>query len=132
MKSVIAIAATVSGLAASSVLAETKVPQDKVCKAAVAAIMGRDAKIIKIDKQDGAVTHLSYVRPNDGTLWKYRCKLEGNRVIWASDTGRWRTDPLDEEILFKVDEASGVTITQEYTDGSKDEDHFSAKVLAGK
>ena len=126
------IVAVLASLAATpTAAAEPSVGQEGICKAAVAAMMGRDPKIMKIDRRDGDIVHLSYIRTDDGTRWSYRCRLEGDRVIWASDTGRWRTDPADEKILFSIN-AKGVTITQAWTDGSKSTDTYPAKALTGK
>jgi hypothetical protein len=89
----------------------------QICTATVAATMGRNPSIIKVDSTQGNVTYLSYFRNDDGTNWKYRCKLEGSRVIWASDTGRWRTDQYDSKITFSVN-GNELSISETYSDGS--------------
>ncbi|MBH0050929.1 MULTISPECIES: hypothetical protein [unclassified Pseudoalteromonas] len=91
--------------------------KQQICIATIASIMGRSPSIVKIDSIKGNVTHLSYVRKDDGTNWKYRCKFEGSRVIWASDAGRWRTDQYDSKITFLVDE-NELSIFEKYSDGS--------------
>jgi hypothetical protein len=78
-----------------------EIPTDsQVCAAGIAVMMGRVAKTVRIDKSDGQVFYLSYVRPNDGTVWRYKCQIEGERVMWGSDNGRWRRDELDEVITY--------------------------------
>jgi hypothetical protein len=111
----------VSAASFSAAAAETDV--EAVCKAAIAAIMGRDPSIISIDNRREGVINLSYIRKDDNTRWAYRCKVDGNRVIWATDTGRWRTHRMDEKITFTSD-ASGITITQTFSDGSKSQERF--------
>ena len=73
-----------------------------VCKAAIAEIMGRDPRIVQIVRSDADVHYLSYVRQSDQSKWTYRCRVDGNRVIWASDPGRWRTDPRDGTVKFDI------------------------------
>ena len=132
MKAAAAVVALLVSLAGGfAMAAEPVIGQDGICKAAVAAMMGRNPKIMTIDRREGGIVHLSYIRKDDGSHWAYRCRLEGDRVIWASDTGRWRTHPADEKILYSVSDA-GVTITQAWTDGSKSVDTFPAAVLTGK
>lgn len=65
-----------------------------ICKAAIAVEMGRSPKYMKTDRP-GDTPQISY-RREDGDLFRYRCRLEGSRVIWSgylSDEklwGRWR------------------------------------------
>ena len=101
---------------------------DTFCRATIAAIMGRDPSIIGVDRRKGDVVALSYIRQNDGTRWAYRCKIDGNRVVWASDTGRWRTHPMDERINFRFG-PSNLVITQVFPDGSRLQDAFSLRDL---
>ncbi|PVZ66649.1 hypothetical protein [Pelagibaculum spongiae] len=100
----------------------------QICKGTIAAVMGRAPEIVKIDSVQGSVTHLSYIRPNDGKHWIYRCKLQGNRVIWATDTGRWRTDQYDSKITFSVN-GNSLNIIQKYSDDSEGTKTYNKKQL---
>lgn len=103
-------------------------PLAKICKAAIATIMAKDPSIISINSETAGVIALSYYRPSDAKLWSYRCRIEGEKVIWASETGRWRTHPADEVIAFKLSD-NAVTISEKYTDGSVNEGQFSLRDL---
>lgn len=102
----------------------------QICIATIAKIMGRDPLIIKIDALKGNVTYLSYNRPSDGSRWANRCKLEGNKVIWASETGRWRTDPNDSKITFSIS-GDKIDISEEYLGGSVGVETYSINQLGG-
>jgi hypothetical protein len=56
---------------------------------------------MQVTRTVGDVLFLTYVRPIDNFVWTYRCRIEGNRVVWASEPGRWRDDPKDEKVLFE-------------------------------
>jgi len=98
---------------------------DVICRALVATTMGRPIDIIKIDKNDGNITYVSYLRPSDGKEWKLRCKVLGSRVIWSTvdidgpntGFGRWRNHPADSVITYSLTPDS-VTINEKYSDGS--------------
>jgi hypothetical protein len=45
--------------------------KEQGCKAAVATMMGRDPKIVKVKKTKDGIVYLSYRRPDDGKLWAY-------------------------------------------------------------
>src|ERR1700736_872019 len=61
-----------------------------VCRTAIAVIMDRDPKLVRAtDAPDGVVV-LTYARPFDNFVFTYRCRLEGDRVVWADEPGRWR------------------------------------------
>jgi hypothetical protein len=75
---------------------------EAICRTAIASIMGRDPKIMQVTRTAGDVLFLTYVRAMDNFVWTYRCRVEGNRVVWASEPGRWRDDPEDDKVFFEV------------------------------
>jgi hypothetical protein len=96
----IAFAILLASLSAAS--AEPAYEAKAICRAAMAAITGRDIKLFQaVDAPDGTIA-LTYARPFDNFVWAYHCRLEGNRVIWADEPGRWRQDAKDDKISFEV------------------------------
>jgi hypothetical protein len=75
---------------------------DVICRAAIGLLMDHDPKLFRVTRTDGDILFLSYVRPIDNFDWTYRCKIRGNRVIWASEPGRWRENPGDDKISFEI------------------------------
>ena len=75
---------------------------DVICRAAIGALVDHDPKLFRVTRTDGDVLFLSYVRPIDNFDWTYRCRIRGNRVIWASEPGRWREDPGDDKVSFEI------------------------------
>ncbi len=75
--------------------------KSQVCKAGIATIFGRDPLIMK-SNVSGDVVLISYVRQNDGTVWENKCKIIDNRILWGSETGRWRTEPENDVVTFSV------------------------------
>lgn len=59
--------------------------------------------------QDGNTPVISYVREDDLQRFVYRCKFNGNRVIWAGyfddegSWGRWRDSPEFDDALTKFE-----------------------------
>lgn len=103
----------------------------QICKAAVSVIMGRSPSIMKASTA-GSEVKVSYVRPDDRSTWKFKCKLEGSRVMWGSDPGRWRTHPDDERLYYSVSGAGAsarLTIEEKYGDGSATKESFTPKQL---
>jgi hypothetical protein len=107
-----------------SAMAESFSPE-QICKAAIGQVMGKKPNIIKVQKGESGIFNLSYIREADGTKWSYRCKLEGNRVIWASDTGRWRNDPSDDVVTFSLT-SNSIEITEKYSGGSSTKETYTA------
>jgi hypothetical protein len=90
-----------------------------ICRMAIGSVMGRDPKMVVVTRIDGQILHLSYVRPIDYFVWDYRCRIEGNRVIWASEPGRWREGPDDDKVLFEViGDGNQLRIIETHSDGS--------------
>jgi hypothetical protein len=73
-----------------------------ICRTAIAAITGRDLKLFQATDAPDGVVALTYARPFDNFVWAYHCRLEGNRVIWADEPGRWRQETKDDRIFFEV------------------------------
>lgn len=88
-----------------------------VCKAAVGAMFFQSPSIMKSSLLNNDIYKVSYHRPNDKSLWEYKCQIEGNRVHWGGYDGRWRAHDLDSVVLFS---ASGedITIQENHADGS--------------
>jgi hypothetical protein len=91
-----------------------------VCKAGIAKLFGQPASTIKVEKQGAGIVHMSYRRKSDSTLWKNDCKLDGNRIMWravdaspGSGAGRWRDDPADGVLTYKLD-GDLVEVSEEY------------------
>ena len=73
-----------------------------ICRTAIAVVMDRDPKLLQAtDAPDGVVV-LTYARPFDNFVFTYRCRLEGDRVVWADEPGRWRDDAKDPRVSFEV------------------------------
>jgi hypothetical protein len=108
--------------------AEDETTTGRVCKAGIALIMGRDPAIIRVDRFTNGVAYLRYTRPDDGTVWRYKCKLEGAQIIWGADDGRWRTHPDDEVITYIINQDS-VVVRENYADGSNTEESFPLSSL---
>lgn len=109
--------------------------KELICKAGIATIMGRNPSIIRIERSEGEIVYLSYRRPDDGTRWAQKCKIEKNRIIWASNnpgsTGRWRTHELDEKIYFNItNNGWTLQIEERHYDGSSTTNQFSLKQLS--
>jgi hypothetical protein len=126
--SAVGVAAAILSVATVSLADSPAFSDQQICKAAVGAIMGRDPKIITVTKNEAGVVYLHYIRTDDGSKWAYRCKLEGNKIIWASDAGRWRNDPMDERITYDI-HGENLSIIQTFSDGSASTDSFQAAEL---
>jgi hypothetical protein len=98
---------------------------EAICRTALASIMGRDPKIVRVTLVAGDVLFLSYVRAIDNFVWDYRCKIQGNRVVWASEPGRWREDPKDDKVFFEiVGGGKQLRIIEDHGDGSATKELF--------
>ncbi len=96
------LAVAFSIAAGSPVSADQPFDAKAICRTAIAAITGRDLKLFQAaDARDGVVA-LTYARPFDNFVWAYHCRLEGNRVIWADEPGRWRQEAKDDKIFFEI------------------------------
>lgn len=90
--------------------------------------MGRDPRIVTAVREAEGVTFLSYVRPNDGTVWSYKCRTQGRIVSWGNANGRWRDHPLDGTVSFERTNTS-LVIRQRHSDSSVSTKSFAVEHL---
>ena len=73
-----------------------------IYRSAVAAVTDRDPKLVHAKDADGGVVALTYARPVDNFVFAYRCRIDGDRVVWGDNPGRWRDGPKDAKVSFEV------------------------------
>ncbi|MEA2822720.1 MAG: hypothetical protein QOJ86_4724 [Bradyrhizobium sp.] len=122
----IAVLAALSGYPVFSVAdAARSFEPEAICRTAIASIMDRDPKLVRVTRIAGDILFLSYVRPIDNFVWDYRCKIEGNRVVWASEPGRWREEAKDDKVFFEiVGDGKQLRIIENHGDGSATKELF--------
>jgi hypothetical protein len=103
---------------------------EAICRTAIASMTDRDPKMMQVTLTAGDVLFLTYVRPIDNFVWSYRCRIEGNRVLWASEPGRWRDNPKDEKVFFEViDGGKQLRIIEDHGDGSSTKQVFDRDTI---
>ena len=104
-------AAPATDSAEAAPVAMTTKDMGRVCRAAIATVMGRDPSIIRVTGTNGNIVDVRYTR-DDGTIWSNRCRVESGRVTWAAiengQPGRWRTE---DNITFSAD-GDQITVTE--------------------
>jgi hypothetical protein len=121
----IATFSTLVGYPAPSAADAAPFEPEAICRTAIASIMGRDPKLLQVTRVAGDILFLSYVRPIDNFVWDYRCKIQDNRVVWASEPGRWREDPKDDKVFFEiVGDGKQLRIIEDHGDGSPTKELF--------
>ena len=101
----------------------------QVCKAALSSVMGVDHKRIHTKKRGDGTVSMSYRIEGENDRYDYKCRLEGNRVIWGSAKGRWRTKKGDAVVTFTVN-SGNVTITERFNDEPRSQGNKTTFPLA--
>ena len=107
---------------------EKKFSDELICKAAIAAIMGKDPSIVSSKKKRGGNIILRYIRPTDKSKWSYRCKVLNKKIIWGTIDGRWRDHPNDPVVTYSERENT-LSIIEKYVDGSSNDRLYSKDEL---
>jgi hypothetical protein len=92
--------------------------ENQICRAAIAALMGRVPTSIAVTGKYQDAIHTRYTRPSDRTVWENRCRVVGDVVQWATMSGPWRTRPGDELITFLLAPTQEIVIKIGNADGS--------------
>ena len=86
---------------ATSALAAPAFEVSTICRTAIAAVMDRDPKQVQAQDAADGIVALTYARPFDNFVFAYRCRIEGNHVVWADEPGRWRDGAKDAKDLVR-------------------------------
>lgn len=89
-----------------------------VCRAAIAAMFGRDINTLKVGRGEPlGVFKIFYQRPSDSKLYSYDCKLSGNYVIWTESgqaSNRWNgSGYVDFNVKYGIED-NVLVITEVY------------------
>jgi hypothetical protein len=122
------IGITLAGV--SSAIAEAPFGVPAICRTAIGSIAGRDPKSIHTSSSTEGILFLTYTRPFDNFVWTYRCRVEGNRIVWASEPGRWRDGPKDDKIFFEIAaDGAQLRIVRKQANGSTKSESFDRDMV---
>lgn len=86
-----------------TVVALSDADKGRVCRAAIASLMGRDPSIIRVISASGGIHRVRYTR-DDGTVWTNECRVGNGTAEWRAfdngQPGRWRNE---DTIRFTLD-----------------------------
>lgn len=114
----------------NSATEEIAFSETDLCKAVIATQFYKPVKIISVYEETANEVRVQYERTEDQTIWKNKCKVEGNTIVWGAvdpdrigdeQAGRWRTrySEGDDKITYSVDNESLIlTTTNQYSDES--------------
>jgi hypothetical protein len=101
-----------------------------ICRTVIASVADRDPKLVRVARTAGDILFLTYARPIDNFVWTYRCRIEGNRVVWASEPGRWREGPKDDRLFFEdIGAGKQLQIIEKHKDGSSTKKLFDRDAI---
>ncbi|KFZ37889.1 hypothetical protein HR45_08575 [Shewanella mangrovi] len=61
-----------------------------ICRASMATALQQDISTIDVVDKSGKLIYVSYTNHDDWSRDLYRCKLDGNHVLWAPNKGDWQ------------------------------------------
>lgn len=117
MKATILLLSASMALSLGSSVYADQVKDADICRFGIATVFGRSPEIMKTRHIGGGTYKVSYVRKSDATHWHNKCRVEGNRIVWGSYDGRWRTHPADSQVTFAVS-GERIVVTDTFLDGS--------------
>ncbi|PLX79866.1 MAG: hypothetical protein C0616_10240 [Desulfuromonas sp.] len=100
----------------------------QICKAGISTVMKRKPAHLAVKDQDKQAVYLAIVENGVEQKWGYKCRVEGDRVVWGAENGRWMTDRKDATVTYKV-EGDTLTVMQMFYQGGRRVKTFSLEGL---
>jgi hypothetical protein len=97
--------------------------KEDVARYTISSLMGQPSKSLKVQNKNELYV-VSYTRKSDSQKFSYKIKFDGNKILWASEEGRWRDGQDDERISFE-ERDNKLFITLGYSDNSSEVKGFS-------
>ncbi|QSX34171.1 hypothetical protein JYB87_02680 [Shewanella avicenniae] len=99
-----------------------------ICRASMATALQQDINTIDVVDKSGKLVYVSYTNRDDWSRDIYRCKLEGNHVLWAPNKGEWQNQNAG-QISFAAN-FNELTITENRKEGELS-NHYKLSELRG-
>lgn len=121
------------------IIISNSISQRNLCRAAILTFMQykniKETSSLQLNNSSAVVTRH---RPEDNTNWHYLCKIESDKIIYASmntngpetiKVGRWRVHPADEKITYTIN-GDQLNINVSYSESDKINKVFSIKKIS--
>jgi hypothetical protein len=102
---------------------DSKFCDQQICRAAIATVMYKDVGIVTASG-DGVIA----VTYRSDSLKTFKCRIDGQRLMWGNADGRCRDHAMDEKVMWEM-RGDILVIRQPWSDGSVSEDEFGADRL---
>ncbi|MDF0535865.1 hypothetical protein PY479_16470 [Shewanella sp. A32] len=96
---------------------QSKFSAIEICKASMATALQHDLSTISLVDKNGKLVYVSYTDPANASQNIYRCRLDGDHVLWAPTKGQWQNQ-TEGKISF-VANYNQLTITETAADGKQ-------------
>ena len=74
-----------------------------ICSEGMSYVMNTPTSIMDVSNKSQSYFTVSYNRPSDGKYFIHKCKVVGNRLVWANSlTSRWMDSDQDSVITFNI------------------------------
>ena len=118
----------VQATAATPIVSKAPFSNSQIARAALATVSGQPLLDIAVVRQENGVVYTAESNKSTQPGWKSRCKVEGNRIVLATATGRWKTDLQNEKVTFAV-KGENLAVACLRSDGSLTERNFTLQEL---
>lgn len=100
----------------------TNFSKEDVSRFAISSIMEQPSMTIKVKSENGLYI-VSYIRKSDSKKFRYKIRIDGDKILWANLDGRWRNTEYDEKVSFE-ENGQTLKIIQTFSDNSVDIKEF--------
>lgn len=75
---------------------------DQICRAAISTIFDEKPEDIELFRQQLNVNYLRFPKNDKNQVNRFKCIVQGDEIIWATEMGAYRNTPIDSKITFEA------------------------------
>ncbi|GGY95338.1 MULTISPECIES: hypothetical protein [Shewanella] len=110
-----------------TVQTQSKFSATEICKATMATALQHDLSTISLVDKNGKLVYVSYTDPTDSSQSIYRCRLDGDHVLWAPTKGQWQNQAAGQ--ISYIANYNQLTITETNANGQKHSNQYKLSEL---
>lgn len=108
---------TILFLSPSAFAKSKELTNDHICRATISTIFDQKPEEVTVFRTQSNVIYLKFPQGEKNKVTRFKCIVQGEEIIWATEMGSYRNTGIDSNISFK-EKDNVLTVKEAHKNGS--------------